>query len=50
MVAKFRIAYPDFAGAITPETSVKMQLEVIQRATVGDSGAFISHKGNKEWL
>jgi len=50
MIGKFRKVYPDFTGPITPETSVQMQLEVINRATVDDSGAFISHKGNKEWL
>ncbi|KIJ66420.1 hypothetical protein HYDPIDRAFT_174517 [Hydnomerulius pinastri MD-312] len=50
MVEKFRIGYPDFTGPITPQTSVKMQLDVIGRVTVKDTGAFISHKGNKEWL
>ena len=50
MIEKFRILYPDFAGPITPEVSVQMQLEVINRVTVRDTGAFISHKGNKEWL
>jgi len=50
MIGKFSKLYPDFTGPITPETSVRMQLEVINRATVNDSGAFISHKGNKEWL
>jgi NAD(P)-dependent dehydrogenase (short-subunit alcohol dehydrogenase family) len=50
MIRKFRKLYPDFRGPITPETSVQMQLEVINRVTIDDSGAFISHKGNKEWL
>ncbi|KAG1886058.1 hypothetical protein F4604DRAFT_60194 [Suillus subluteus] len=50
MIGKFRNAYPDFTGPITPEASVRMQLEVINRITVNDTGAFISHKGNKEWL
>ncbi|KAJ8581230.1 NAD(P)-binding protein, partial [Rhizopogon salebrosus TDB-379] len=50
MIGNFRKLYPDFTGPITPETSVQMQLEVINRVTVDDSGAFISHKGNKEWL
>ncbi|OJA21626.1 hypothetical protein AZE42_13502, partial [Rhizopogon vesiculosus] len=50
MVGRFRKVYPDFTGPITPETSVRMQLEVINRTTVDDTGAFISHKGNKEWL
>ncbi|KAH7930465.1 NAD(P)-binding protein [Leucogyrophana mollusca] len=50
MLRNFRNVYPDFAGPITPETSVKMQLDVINKVTVADTGAFISHKGNKEWL
>lgn len=50
MMGKFRNSYPDFTGPITPEVSVRMQLEVINRSTADDTGAFISHKGNKEWL
>ncbi|KAG1754729.1 uncharacterized protein EDB91DRAFT_1095248 [Suillus paluster] len=50
MIGNFRKVYPDFTGPITPQTSVQMQLEVINRITVNDTGAFISHKGNKEWL
>ncbi|KAG1757029.1 hypothetical protein EDB19DRAFT_1900586 [Suillus lakei] len=34
MIGKFRNQYPDFTGPITPETSVQMQLEVINRLTV----------------
>ncbi|KAJ6601253.1 hypothetical protein DFH09DRAFT_1355441 [Mycena vulgaris] len=41
---------PDFKAPITPEESVKMQLEVINRWTVEDTGAFVSHYGNKQWL
>ncbi|KAJ7646928.1 hypothetical protein FB45DRAFT_860327 [Roridomyces roridus] len=36
--------------ALTPEESVKMQLEVIYKWKVEDSGAFVSHHGNKEWM
>jgi hypothetical protein len=50
MIEKFRKLYPDFTGPITPEESVRMQLKVINQTTVNDNGAFISHKGNKEWL
>jgi NAD(P)-dependent dehydrogenase (short-subunit alcohol dehydrogenase family) len=50
MIEKFRNLYPDFTGPITPEESVRMQLEVINQITVNDTGAFLSHKGNKEWL
>jgi NAD(P)-dependent dehydrogenase (short-subunit alcohol dehydrogenase family) len=41
---------PDFKGSITPRASVEMMLEVINRWTVGDTGAFVSQHGNKEWL
>jgi hypothetical protein len=50
MVEKFKKVYPNFKGPITPEESVQMQLKVINQITVNDTGAFISHKGNKEWL
>ncbi|KAJ6601251.1 hypothetical protein DFH09DRAFT_559276 [Mycena vulgaris] len=41
---------PDFKGPITPADSVRMQLDVINRFTVEDTGAFVSHFGNKQWL
>ncbi|KAG1773984.1 hypothetical protein EV702DRAFT_1047992 [Suillus placidus] len=43
---------PQFRGPITPEASVRMQLEVINGTTLKDTGKFISHKRNKEkeWL
>ncbi|KAJ6541814.1 hypothetical protein B0H19DRAFT_958375 [Mycena capillaripes] len=41
---------PGFKGPISPEESVKMQLEVINRWTVEQSGEFVSHFGNKQWL
>ncbi|KAJ7361040.1 hypothetical protein DFH08DRAFT_767764 [Mycena albidolilacea] len=43
-------AAPDFKGPITPEESVRRQLEVLNRWTVEDTGAFISHLGNKQWI
>lgn len=33
-----------------PDESVTAMLEVIEKTTVESSGAFLSHKGNKEWL
>ena len=42
--------YPDFTGPITPEESVKLVTGLINNATAKDTGAFISHKGNKEWV
>ncbi|PSS32090.1 hypothetical protein PHLCEN_2v2131 [Hermanssonia centrifuga] len=51
MLKKFQQSYPDWDGKpITPETSVKMMLEVINRWEPKDSGAFVSHYGNKQWL
>ncbi|KAF7360131.1 NAD(P)-binding protein [Mycena venus] len=41
---------PNFSGPLTSQTSVKMMLEVIYRWTIEDTGAFVSHHGNKEWL
>lgn len=41
---------PDFKGPITPEESVRLQLQVINGATVKDTGTFISQHGNKQWL
>ncbi|KAJ7837283.1 hypothetical protein B0H13DRAFT_2422012 [Mycena leptocephala] len=41
---------PNFSGPLTPQASVKMMLEVIYRWTVEDTGAFVSHRSNKEWL
>ncbi|GJJ12966.1 hypothetical protein Clacol_007213 [Clathrus columnatus] len=50
MLEGFRKIKPTFEGAISPEESVKAQLAVIDRLTVKDTGAFLSHHGNKEWL
>ena len=42
---------PHFAGPITPEQSVKMSMEVINKATVESMGGqFVSHLGSKQWL
>ncbi|KAJ7665055.1 hypothetical protein DFH06DRAFT_1186491 [Mycena polygramma] len=41
---------PDFKGPMPPEESVRMQLEVIYRWTVQETGAFVSHLGTKQWL
>ncbi|THH08382.1 hypothetical protein EW145_g2740 [Phellinidium pouzarii] len=50
MIAGFTKVYPDFTGPITAEESIRSMLSVIDEATVETSGAFLSHKGNKEWL
>ncbi|KAJ7665063.1 hypothetical protein DFH06DRAFT_1390325 [Mycena polygramma] len=41
---------PHFKGPISTEESVKMQLEVINKWTVEDTGAFVSQFGNKQWI
>jgi hypothetical protein len=43
---------PDWNGqAITPDESVNMMAEVIEKATIEkDGGDMISHHGNKDWL
>ncbi|KAJ7723333.1 hypothetical protein DFH07DRAFT_759546 [Mycena maculata] len=46
----FRKVSPNFEGPLTPQISVKTMLEVIDRWTVEETGAFVSHHGNKEWL
>ncbi|OAX83590.1 hypothetical protein ACJ72_02037 [Emergomyces africanus] len=52
MVASFQKYAPDFKGATTPADSVKDVMKVIERASLenGDGGAFLSHKGNQQWL
>ncbi|KAJ7143583.1 hypothetical protein C8R43DRAFT_1199124, partial [Mycena crocata] len=50
MMGKFVRIAPDFKGPITPEESVRLQLEVIYKWKVEDTGAFVSHHGTKQWL
>ena len=50
MVAGLKKVKPDFQGAQTTEESVKMQLDVIKKVTIKDTGAFLSHHGNTDWL
>ncbi|KAB8227148.1 NAD(P)-binding protein [Aspergillus alliaceus] len=51
LVSKLKTYAPHFTGPITMEESVRMQVEVIDKATVETSGGtFVSHFGNKQWL
>ena len=51
MGAAFATYAPHFTGPITPEQSVRMVDDVIDKATVETmGGAFVSHFGNKQWL
>ena len=46
-----KTAAPGFSGvAFTPAESVELQLKVIHEVGPEDSGAFLSHFGNKQWL
>ncbi|KAI0328959.1 short-chain dehydrogenases/reductase [Cubamyces sp. BRFM 1775] len=48
---KFMKASDDWDGnPLSPETSVELMLGVIDKVTVKDSGAFLSHWGNQKWL
>lgn len=47
---KFQIAYPDFKGPSTAAESIAAQKKVIEGVTLEQTGFFLSHKGNKEWL
>ncbi|KZV83812.1 NAD(P)-binding protein [Exidia glandulosa HHB12029] len=50
MGAAFQKVAPHFKGPITPAESVNAMLAVLDRATVKDSGSFVSHLGTREWL
>ena len=51
MVPKFQKYAPHWDGQpLSPETSVGLMLGIIDKATVKDTGAFISHWGNQQWL
>ncbi len=51
MVKTFQIGYPNWNGVpLTPEESVSAMLKIFKGLTIKDTGAFVSHKGDKEWL
>ncbi|KZV87733.1 NAD(P)-binding protein [Exidia glandulosa HHB12029] len=41
---------PHFKGPIQPSESVELMLGVLDRTTVEQSGAFLSHFGNRQWV
>ncbi|KAN0105811.1 NAD(P)-binding protein [Hyaloscypha variabilis] len=47
---EFKALKPDFAGPITPSESVIAQRKVIEDLAIENTGAFLSHHGNKSWL
>ena len=46
----FRKLDPSVNGMISVKESVEAQLEVIKNLQPSQSGMFLSHHGNKEWL
>ncbi|KAI1098343.1 NAD(P)-binding protein [Jackrogersella minutella] len=52
MLASFAQYAPHFKGPMTEEESIRQVLNVINNASVerGDSGSFVSHFGDKQWL
>ncbi|KAF3923877.1 hypothetical protein ABW21_db0208745 [Orbilia brochopaga] len=46
----FRRTHPQFPGPLTPEESVNHMLNTLGKLTVKDTGKFMSHYGNREWL
>ncbi|KAH9948309.1 hypothetical protein B0H21DRAFT_690286 [Amylocystis lapponica] len=49
-IAGARKLYPRFREPHSIEYSVERQLEVVARWPLAQSGAFVSHKGDHEWL
>ncbi|KAL4249679.1 NAD(P)-binding domain superfamily protein [Abortiporus biennis] len=50
-IATFKKQYPDWSGVpLTADQSVGYMLDVIKKVTAADTGAFLSHWGNKQWL
>jgi len=50
MAASFKTRYPHWTGPMTPAESVRLMLGIIDNLTVQDSGKFVSHKNNREFL
>ncbi len=51
VIGTFKKAAPWWDGnSISPETSIEAMLKVFSKLTKQDSGSFISHKGNKQWV
>lgn len=52
LFGKLKIYSPNFKGSITTEDGVKSVLALVEKASVGGgyAGAFLSHKGGKQYL
>lgn len=50
MLARFQRVKPDLTDPISPEDSVRMQLETIGKLDGSMSGHFLSHHGDLNWF
>ena len=50
MFESFKKVAPHWKGPLSPLESVELQMKVIDNLTIEDSGKFLSHWGNKNWL
>lgn len=50
LMQKFQVTYPEFKGPVAAAESIAAQKKVIEGITLEQTGFFLSHKGNKEWL
>ncbi|KZT27667.1 NAD(P)-binding protein, partial [Neolentinus lepideus HHB14362 ss-1] len=50
LVVAFKKDYPSWKGPITPAESVTAMRKVIDNFTIEQTGAYLSHWGNKQWL
>jgi hypothetical protein len=48
-VSSVRAMLPDW-NPLTPAESVKLLIQVVDNITLVDTGAFLSHHGDKNWL
>ena len=50
MLSQFQKVDPGLTGPISPEDSVRMQLEVVKKLDGSMSGKFLSHHGDQNWF
>lgn len=50
LIESMRKVKPDAKGPMDPTTSVTAVRKIIDRATIADTGCYVSHKGDKNWL
>jgi hypothetical protein len=50
LVKGMKMSTPHWNGPLTPAESVELQKKVIDGLTIEDTGKFLSHWGNKQWL